>query len=316
MASISPTTFGVTGTGFAPNTTVGINIMGPNDPSAWYYNFVTNADSNGNINASFSSSFLSTYAQTLANSGGGTATFYVYAIESSGQQSNTVQFTLNVPKTQVVESITLYTPSVSGNTVTINGLATGNPSYITWNWGDGTTTTSWFPASHTYAYGGSYTVTATAYYPDGDQAVQSVTVNIPTSSSSGSGGGSSGSGGGSSSGSSGGSSSSSTYNMNIAISPTAITLTQGATVYISGSGFPPNSKGYIAAVPSDIGLAGFTADSNGNFNVSIQYYFNQNQVSGLGNAIYDATGNSIGIRAYDYANGQYSNTVTLYFSNG
>jgi len=303
MASISPTTFGVTGTGFAPNTTVGINIMGPNDPSAWYYNFVTNADSNGNINASFSSSFLSTYAQTLASSGGGTATFYVYAIESSGQQSNTVQFTLNVPKTQVVESITLYTPSVSGNTVTINGLATGSPSYITWNWGDGTTTTSWFPASHTYAYGGSYTVTATAYYPDGDQAVQSVTVNIPTSSSSSS-GGSSGSG------------SSTTYNMNIAISPTAITLTQGATVYISGSGFPPNSKGYISAT-NDIQIAGFTADSNGNFNTSAQYYFNTSQVSGLGNAIQDAISagqSSIGIRAFDYTNDQYSNTVTLYFS--
>jgi len=306
MASISPTTFGVTGTGFAPNTTVGINIMGPNDPSSWFYNYVANADSNGNINVSFSSSFLSTYAQTLASSGGGTATFYVYAIESSGQQSNTVQFTLNVPKTQVVESITLYTPSVSGNTVTINGLATGNPSYITWNWGDGTTTTSWFPASHTYAYGGSYTVTATAYYPDGDQAVQSVTVNISTSSSS----------SGGSSGSSGGSSGSSTYNMNIAISPTAITLTQGATIYISGSGFPPNSKGYIAAT-NDIEIVGFTADSNGNFNTSAQYYFNNSQVSGLGNAIQDAiSAGSIGIRAYDYANGQYSNTVTLYFSSG
>jgi len=295
MASISPTTFGVTGEGFDPNTTVGINIMGPNSPSSWFYNYVANADSNGNINVSFSSSFLNTYAQTLANSGGGTATFYVYAIESSGQQSNMVQFTLNVPSTQTVESMTLYTPSVSGNTVTINGVATGNPSYINWNWGDGLTTTSWFPASHTYAYGGSYTVTATAYYSNGDQVVQSVVVNIPTSSS----------GGGSSSGGS-------STNMNIAISPTSITLTQGATVYISGAGFPPNSNGYISA--NNIQIAGFTADANGNFNTSAQYYFSTSQVSGLGNAIANATGNSINIVAYDYANGKYSNTVTLYFT--
>jgi len=303
MASISPTTFGVTGTGFAPNTSVGINIMGPNDPSAWFYNYVANADSSGNINVSFSSSFLNTYAQTLASSGGGTATFYVYAIESSGQQSNTVQFTLNVPKTTVTESMTLYTPSVSGNTVTINGLATGNPSYITWNWGDGTTTTSWFPASHTYAYGGSYTVTATAYYPDGDQVVQSVVVNISTSTST------------TTTTSPTPSTSTPTYNMNIAISPTAITLTQGATVYISGSGFPPNSKGYISA--NNIQIAGFTADSNGNFNTSAQYYFSTSQVSGLGNAIQDAISagkTSIGISAFDYTNDQYSNTVTLYFS--
>jgi len=105
-----------------------------------------------------------------------------------------------------------------------------------------------------------------------------------------------------------------TYNMNIAISPTSISLTQGATVYISGSGFPPNSTGMISATPSGIGISGFTADANGNFDISVQYYFNASQVSGLGNAIQDAmSAGNIGIRAYDYSNNQYSNTVTLYF---
>ena len=99
--------------------------------------------------------------------------------------------------------------------------------------------------------------------------------------------------------------------MTISVSPSAISLTQGATIIISGSGFPPYSKGYISA--NNIEVAGFTADSNGNFDVSASYYFNQNQVSGLGNAIKDATGNFIDLIAYDYQNGMYSNKATLYF---
>ena len=104
----------------------------------------------------------------------------------------------------------------------------------------------------------------------------------------------------------------STNGMTISVSPSAISLTQGATITISGSGFPPYSKGYISA--NNIEVAGFTADSNGNFDVSASYYFNQNQVSGLGNAIKDASGNFIDLVAYDYQNGMYSNKATLYFA--
>src|ERR1019366_5224972 len=36
-----------------------------------------------------------------------------------------------------------------------------------WDWGDGTTSLSWFPATHTYKQNGSYTVTVTAPTPTG-----------------------------------------------------------------------------------------------------------------------------------------------------
>ena len=98
----------------------------------------------------------------------------------------------------------------------------------------------------------------------------------------------------------------------ISISPSSIVLNQGATITISGSGFVPNSKGYVSA--NNIQIASFTADNNGNFTTTASYYFNQNYVSGLGNAIYDATGNSVNISAYDYANDVGSNVVSLYFS--
>jgi len=98
----------------------------------------------------------------------------------------------------------------------------------------------------------------------------------------------------------------------ISISPSSIVLNQGATITISGSGFVPNSKGYVSA--NNIQIASFTADNNGNFTTTASYYFNQNYVSGLGNAIYDATGNSVNISAYDYANDIGSNVVSLYFS--
>jgi len=105
-----------------------------------------------------------------------------------------------------------------------------------------------------------------------------------------------------------------TTSMQISVSPSSISLTQGATITISGSGFPAYSKGIISAKPMDIGIAGFTADSNGNFDVSASYYYNQSNVSALGNAIADANGNYIDLVAFDYANGKYSNTVSLYFA--
>jgi hypothetical protein len=98
----------------------------------------------------------------------------------------------------------------------------------------------------------------------------------------------------------------------ISISPSSIVLNQGATITINGSGFVPNSNGRISG--NNIQIAGFTADANGNFNVSASYYFNQSTVSGLGNAIADATGNNISISAYDYGNDVSSNVVNLYFS--
>jgi len=61
--------------------------------------------------------------------------------------------------------IIFETPQIDGLSVTINGVATNNPSNILWNWGDGTSEQSqWFPASHVYAQAGTYTISASANY--------------------------------------------------------------------------------------------------------------------------------------------------------
>jgi len=92
MSSISPTTFGVTGTGFTPNGSVSINIIGSSGSSS-VYSFNTTANGSGGISASVASSFLSTIGAELSS---GTSTkLYVYAIDqSTSTQSNTVSFTL------------------------------------------------------------------------------------------------------------------------------------------------------------------------------------------------------------------------------
>jgi len=69
-------------------------------------------------------------------------------------------------------SLTLYGPEINGLTVRVNGVAT--PGYqgatvtrIYWDWGDGSSENAWFPASHTYPSGGTYSITATCYQSDG-----------------------------------------------------------------------------------------------------------------------------------------------------
>lgn len=97
----------------------------------------------------------------------------------------------------------------------------------------------------------------------------------------------------------------------ITITPTSISLTQNATITISGSGFVPNSSGYVSG--SNIEITGFKADGNGNFNIVAMYQPNSIS-SGLANAIKNVSGNSLDIVAFDYANGSSSNIVTLYFA--
>ncbi|MEM3697742.1 MAG: PKD domain-containing protein [Candidatus Bathyarchaeia archaeon] len=80
-------------------------------------------------------------------------------------------------------SLTLYDPSISDRTVTFNGVVTpGTPgttiTRINWNWGDGSSGDSWFPASHTYSSYGGYTVTATAYQSDGLTTTQTKYVSL------------------------------------------------------------------------------------------------------------------------------------------
>jgi len=80
------------------------------------------------------------------------------------------------------DQVTLLAPCIDGLFVDANGVATpGNlVSSISWSWGDGSTTVGFFPQTHTYASGGSYTITVTAYYTEGSPASQSETVTVGT----------------------------------------------------------------------------------------------------------------------------------------
>ena len=57
-----------------------------------------------------------------------------------------------------VEAARVFTPQTDGQGVSINGVAVGLTAPMTWKWGDGAVTESWFPAAHTYAHPGTYTV--------------------------------------------------------------------------------------------------------------------------------------------------------------
>lgn len=78
--------------------------------------------------------------------------------------------------------LTVYSPQVDGCSVTINGVVTspcGDPvERINWDWGDGTSNNSWFPAEHTYDDSGTYNVTVTAYSAAGYSATDTKQVNI------------------------------------------------------------------------------------------------------------------------------------------
>lgn len=84
-------------------------------------------------------------------------------------------------------TIFLLPPVVNGSLVSINGAVNGggNATVISvlWNWGDGSTSYSWFPATHNYSLPGTYLVTATATQTNGQtaSASESVTVEFPVS---------------------------------------------------------------------------------------------------------------------------------------
>ena len=80
-------------------------------------------------------------------------------------------------------AISLQTPTVNGFIVSINGAtqSAGQGATITkvdWDWGDGQQTTGWFPQSHTYSSGGTYTVAVTSYDSFGKTASVSTSINV------------------------------------------------------------------------------------------------------------------------------------------
>lgn len=77
----------------------------------------------------------------------------------------------------------LMQPFVYGDCVSINGAmnpttprATLGPA--SWSWGDGSISTSWFPATHVYTSTGIYLVQVTATDSSGLKATTSRTVNV------------------------------------------------------------------------------------------------------------------------------------------
>ena len=108
------------------------------------------------------------------------------------------------------------------------------------------------------------------------------------------------------------SSSNATNSPTISISPNTISLTNGQTITITGTGFAPNYNGEVLG--EGIQIAGFTANGDGNFTTTATYTVTDTAISGLWNAIQDASNkNFLDITAHQYNSGDNSNTVTLYF---
>lgn len=87
------------------------------------------------------------------------------------------------PATGCPPSIGLSSPVVTGLSVSVNGgtspCGTGTSiASISWDWGDGTTSTSWFPANHTYCAAGTYSITATSHQSDGQTASASTSATV------------------------------------------------------------------------------------------------------------------------------------------
>ena len=77
-------------------------------------------------------------------------------------------------------SVFLYPACVNGLRVDMNGVASpgSDVTHITWNWGDGTESTSFFVVSHLYQTQGTYTITVTVYYNDGSSASTSTQASV------------------------------------------------------------------------------------------------------------------------------------------
>ena len=87
------------------------------------------------------------------------------------------------PTTGCPPAISLSSPQVTGLTATVNGgtspCGTGTTiTSISWDWGDGDTSSSFFPATHTYCATGMYNITATSHQSDGQTASTSASATV------------------------------------------------------------------------------------------------------------------------------------------
>ncbi|MGI0026606.1 MAG: PKD domain-containing protein [Nitrosopumilaceae archaeon] len=122
------------------------------------------------------------FPQTHTYSSSGTYTVKVTAYDSYG---STRWETENVIVKPVLTppSLTLYNPLTNGLTVTIKGYTqatspTGSITMLNWDWGDGYTTTGFFPQTHTYSNGGTYTVKVTTHDSYGSTRFETLSLTI------------------------------------------------------------------------------------------------------------------------------------------
>lgn len=75
--------------------------------------------------------------------------------------------------------LNLNMPQIEGLTVTVNGGVVTPVVRIQWNWGDGSVDHHlYFPATHTYARPGRYTITVTVFDDKNHSASKSITADI------------------------------------------------------------------------------------------------------------------------------------------
>jgi hypothetical protein len=99
----------------------------------------------------------------------GTYLVQVTATDSNGLKGTT-STTVNVTDSTVLvpPQLTIFSPAIDGETVTVNGVANSNAcqpgplQLFSFNWGDGTVSTGWFPQSHTYNSPGNFQLCVTA----------------------------------------------------------------------------------------------------------------------------------------------------------
>jgi hypothetical protein len=78
--------------------------------------------------------------------------------------------TVNIAGSTVLvpPQLTIFSPSIVGETVTVNGVANSKACQpeplqpFSFNWGDATVSMGWFPQGHTYNSPGSFEVCVTA----------------------------------------------------------------------------------------------------------------------------------------------------------
>jgi PKD domain len=98
-------------------------------------------------------------------------------VSVSAYQDNTPIVTCGAP-TIFINDSSISEQSVTVNGVTQPGGSNCSISSITWSWGDGQSSTDFFPATHTYSEGGTYPITVTAHQSDGQTAESSSSVTV------------------------------------------------------------------------------------------------------------------------------------------